>query len=81
MVRPALVRIRGEYRAYIERLLTLEWWKYDLAPHKHDIDFSNIEAALEVIEDKLAQGVLSLLQPVLQGNAPSAPPSAFACPT
>lgn len=57
-----VVRMRFP-EAIIERLLTLEWWKYDLAPHKHDIDFANIEAALEVIEDKLVQGALSLLQP------------------
>jgi Acetyltransferase (isoleucine patch superfamily) len=47
----------------VERLLRVQWWRYDLAPHKHAIDFSNIDAALDYIEDHLARGDLDLLRP------------------
>lgn len=49
--------------AIVERLLALEWWRYDLAPHKRLIDFSKIEAAVDAMESLKADGRLDLLQP------------------
>lgn len=47
----------------IERLLQLEWWRYDISPFKHSINFSNIEQALDVIGQLKADGKLTELQP------------------
>lgn len=47
----------------VERLLKLQWWRYDLAPHKTDLDYSRIEAALEGLEQRLADGRLQGLEP------------------
>ncbi|MDB5987565.1 MAG: antibiotic acetyltransferase [Nevskia sp.] len=56
----------------VERLLKLQWWRYDLAPHKHDVDFSKIEATLDLLETRAADGRLQILQPeayrVIQNN-------------
>lgn len=45
----------------VERLLRLQWWRYDLAPHKQQIDFRQIEAALNRCEQLLADGALQPL--------------------
>ncbi len=47
----------------VERLIKLEWWRYDLAPHKHALDFSRIEAALDSLDELLAAGELQALRP------------------
>ncbi|HEY0973490.1 MAG TPA: CatB-related O-acetyltransferase [Solimonas sp.] len=49
--------------AQIERLLALEWWRYDLAPHKRAIDFAQVEATLDVLEAALKAGKLRPLRP------------------
>lgn len=51
------LRGRFDHRS-IERLLRLQWWRYDLAPHKAKIDFRNIQAALDTLEELLAEGRL-----------------------
>lgn len=47
----------------VERLQALQWWNYDLAPWKNQVDFSAVEATLEFFEDKLAAGDLNALEP------------------
>lgn len=47
----------------VERLLKLQWWRYNLAPHKNELDYSRIEASLEGLEQRLAEGRLQELQP------------------
>jgi len=47
----------------IERLLKLQWWQYDLAPHKKTLDFSNIESTLDRLEALQADGALAPLSP------------------
>ncbi len=47
----------------VERFLALEWWKYDLAPFKRDVDFREVEPTLAFFEEKLALGELKPLQP------------------
>lgn len=49
--------------AIVERFLRLQWWRYDLAPFKRDVDFSRVEATLDVLEQALADGRLQALQP------------------
>ena len=47
----------------VERFLKLQWWLYDLAPHKTCVDFANVVASLDYFEQELADGRLALLQP------------------
>lgn len=47
----------------VERYLKLQWWRYDLAPFKHQVDFSRVEATLAFFEEKLALGELAELRP------------------
>ena len=47
----------------VERLLKLEWWRYDLAPHKEAVDFAEVEATLDYLEEALATGKLLALNP------------------
>ena len=47
----------------VERLLKLQWWQYDLAPFKTQVDFSQVEATLDFFEQKLADGELKLFRP------------------
>lgn len=47
----------------VERLLALEWWRYDLAPHKQALDFAQVEATLDYLEDALKAGTLLPLKP------------------
>ncbi len=49
--------------AIVERFLKLQWWRYDLAPFKKDVDFQKVEATLDFFEGKLADGALQLLVP------------------
>ncbi|WP_084191379.1 CatB-related O-acetyltransferase [Algiphilus aromaticivorans] len=57
-----VIRLRFE-EAIVERFLALEWWRYDLAPHKHRVDFSNVEATLEYFESAASEGRLETLAP------------------
>jgi acetyltransferase-like isoleucine patch superfamily enzyme len=47
----------------IERMLALEWWRFDLAPHKHEIDFADIAGTLDYLEDAQEAGKLRPLTP------------------
>ncbi|HSW12309.1 MAG TPA: CatB-related O-acetyltransferase [Solimonas sp.] len=47
----------------VERLLQLQWWRYNLAPHKDALDYGHIEGSLEGLEQRAAEGQLQLLQP------------------
>lgn len=47
----------------VERMLRLEWWRYDLAPHKHALDFADIEGTLAYLEDAREAGKLQPLMP------------------
>ena len=49
--------------AIVERLLALQWWNYDLAPWRDQVDFSEVEPTLEFLEDCLASGALEPLVP------------------
>lgn len=49
--------------AIIERLLALQWWRYDLAPYKHDVDFSRVEETLAFFEQRKAEGGLQDYRP------------------
>lgn len=55
-------RLRFE-PAIVARLLALNWWHYDLAPHKRGIDYANIAAALETLEALRDRGALLPLNP------------------
>jgi|GEM_PF-726199 len=57
-----VLRLRFDERI-VERLLALQWWHYDLAPHKHAVDFSQVEATLEFFEQRKADGELEPLTP------------------
>lgn len=60
---PARV-VRDRFAApLVERLLALQWWRYDLAPWKKQVDFSQVEATLEFFEERVANKELALLQP------------------
>jgi acetyltransferase-like isoleucine patch superfamily enzyme len=47
----------------IERLLELEWWRYDISPFKSSINFSNIDQAVDVIGQLKSDGKLTEFQP------------------
>jgi len=47
----------------VERLLALAWWRYDLAPHKAQLDFMQLEATLETLEALKTTGQLAPLVP------------------
>jgi len=47
----------------VERLLALQWWRYDLARFKHTLDFTRMEPTLEALEQLLTEGQLPLLKP------------------
>ncbi len=49
--------------ALIERMLKLEWWRYDLAPHKNNVDFAKIENTLAYLEEAREAGTLQPLMP------------------
>lgn len=49
--------------AIVERLLALQWWRYDLAPYKHAVDFSRVEETLEFFEQRKADGRLIEYRP------------------
>jgi acetyltransferase-like isoleucine patch superfamily enzyme len=57
-----VVRLRFPERI-VQRLLELEWWRYDLAPYKKRVDFSKVEATLAYFEQVLADGRLRELRP------------------
>ncbi len=60
---PARV-IRDRFAApLVERLQALQWWRYDLAPWKKQVDFSQVEATLAFFEERAASGDLTLLKP------------------
>lgn len=47
----------------VERLLALQWWRYDLAPFKQQVDYSKVEATLDFFEERKADGRLQTLRP------------------
>lgn len=47
----------------IERMLALAWWSYDLAPFKHQVDYTQVEATLAFYEQRKADGQLQPLVP------------------
>lgn len=47
----------------VERFLKLQWWRYDLAPFKTQVDYSRVEATLDFFEQRLADGELHPLRP------------------
>jgi acetyltransferase-like isoleucine patch superfamily enzyme len=47
----------------IERLLALEWWNYDLAPVREEINYSEIEIALQILETSAGSGRIKPLEP------------------
>ncbi|MES2883589.1 MAG: CatB-related O-acetyltransferase [Pseudomonadota bacterium] len=57
-----IVRLRFADKL-VERLLTLQWWRYDLAPFKSALDFTQLEPTLEKLEQLLAEGQLQDLKP------------------
>ena len=57
-----VIRLRFDERS-VERLLALQWWRYDLAPWKRRVDFSKVEATLAFLEERLALGELQPLMP------------------
>ncbi|WP_051362033.1 CatB-related O-acetyltransferase [Solimonas soli] len=57
-----IVRMRFS-ESIVERLLKLQWWRYDLAPFKNAVDFQQVEATLAFFEEQLACGALQPLQP------------------
>ena len=57
-----IVRLRFAEKL-VERLLKLQWWRYDLAPFKHRLDFMQLEATLEKLEQLLVEGHLQDLKP------------------
>ncbi|MEW6167474.1 MAG: CatB-related O-acetyltransferase [Pseudomonadota bacterium] len=57
-----VVRMRFDDKL-VERFLALQWWRYDLAPYKRAVDFSQVEATLAFFEERVANGTLPLLQP------------------
>ncbi len=60
---PAKVKRFRFSEALIERFERVQWWKYDLSPLAREVDFSDPERALDVIEDRLADTSLELLDP------------------
>ncbi len=50
-------------KSVIKKLLKLKWWKYNLAPLKNKVDFSNVEKAIGLIEEFRDDGSLTLLNP------------------
>lgn len=57
-----VVRLRFPERI-VERFLKLEWWRYDLAPFKKQVNYRNVEETLAFFEQRLADGELSELRP------------------
>jgi len=49
--------------AIVERFLKLQWWRYDLAPYKKQVDFTQVEATLAFFEQLVADNQLPLLHP------------------
>ncbi len=56
-----VIRLRFA-EALVERLLKLQWWRYDLAPFKSRLDFTQVEATLAALERGQADGSLRALQ-------------------
>lgn len=58
---PATVKRMRFDDALIERLRALQWWQYDLAPHKHRVDFRKAADTTSYLEDAFAAGRLAPL--------------------
>lgn len=56
-----IIRYRFE-KPIIERLLELSWWKYDLGIF-NDVDFTDIDQAIEVMSANLSSGNVDLYSP------------------
>lgn len=59
---PAKVKRLRFDETLVERFLAFGWWQYDLAPHKHAVDFRDAEGTLAYLEDALAAGRLAPLE-------------------
>ncbi len=46
----------------IERLMTLEWWRFDL-PNTNGLDFSNVDVCLDTLESLILKNEVKLLKP------------------
>lgn len=57
-----IVRLRFADKL-VERLLQLQWWRYDLSPHRDSLDFMQIEPTLAGLEALRAEGKLEPLRP------------------
>lgn len=57
-----VVRLRFR-ESVVERMLALRWWRFNLAPHKHKVNFSKAEATLDYFEQRCAEGTLEVLSP------------------
>lgn len=57
-----VVKLRFDEKL-VERFLKLQWWRYDLAPYKTMVDFSQVEATLDFFEARVADGTLAPLRP------------------
>ncbi len=55
-----VLRLRFD-EATVERMQALAWWRYDLAPLKAELDFSEPAAVLDTLEQALASKQLALL--------------------
>lgn len=55
-----VIRLRFD-EALVARFMALQWWRFDLAPYKHTLDFSQAEACLARLEQLAADGALSEL--------------------
>lgn len=64
----------------VERLLKLQWWRYDLAPYKQRVNYAHLEDTLAFFEDELAAGRLQPLRPECHRYVPGTPLQPIASP-
>ncbi|MES2684104.1 MAG: CatB-related O-acetyltransferase [Pseudomonadota bacterium] len=57
-----VIRLRFA-ESLVARLLRLQWWRYDLAPFRAQLDFTQVEATLATLEQWQADGRLHELKP------------------
>lgn len=47
----------------VEALMRLKWWQYDLSAVTHKIDYADVVASIDILEDAVNNGELTLLTP------------------
>lgn len=52
------------------RLLSLQWWKYDLSPLGPGFNYSNMQVVLDKLEKAVSEGLLSPLVPLTKTYRP-----------